>query len=76
MKIEIEVEDSVYETAASALGETYGITVEQFLANYLTQAIAMIATTPEVAEAFYERIMECPAGDAFMARITRKTSDA
>jgi len=76
MKIEIEVEDSVYETAASAVGETYGITLEQFLANYLTQAIAMIATTPEVAGAFYERIMEVPGGEAFLDRVTRKPSDA
>jgi len=75
MKIEFEVEDSVYETFTAFLDEEHGITVEQFLVNFLTQTVAMAAANPEMGIALSEKAMEVPGAEAWGARITRKPSD-
>jgi len=73
-KVEFEVEDSVYETMASWLEKEHGITLAQFLVNYLTHAVAMAAANPEISVALYEKIKDVPGGEAFAARLTRKPS--
>ena len=75
MKIEIEVEDSVYETMTSYLDEEHGITLEQFLVNYLTQTVALAMANPEMAIELGEKLKEVPGGEAWGARLTRKPSD-
>jgi len=75
MKVEIEVEDSVYQVMTTMMLEDHGITLEEFLASYLTQCVAIAAADPEQAEQIGGNVMAIEGMKPLWDRITRKPSD-
>jgi len=71
MKIEIDIEESVYKTWQFLL-QALGITVEQYLINYLTQAAAIMATKPELITEATERVIGIEGMQQLFERISRK----
>lgn len=76
MKVEFEVDDSVYASMATMMLEQHGIKLEEFLARYLTQCVAFAAVDPEKATEIGENVMLVEGLKPLWDRITRKPSDA
>jgi len=76
MKVEFEVEDSVYEFMTRAMLEQHGITLEVFLAQFLTHCVAYTAVDPEKAMELGAVVMSSEEMKSIWARITRRKEDA
>ncbi len=76
MKVEFEVDDSVYEFMSASMLEEYGITLEEFLARYVTQCVAIAAVDPEKAIEIGENVKAVEGFQPLWDRITRRTEDA